>query len=256
MKPPMINQRMEKRTSSQFTPPEHTYFQAFPTTMVSGFLDLDLTQIANDIRNLIDKNKEKEDDIYQNYTTYFNQELRDETERLPWYNDFANAMKDMYILFLKEQYHREVDHLSRHDIHFFPWVNLYSKDNYHEAHNHVRSVLSGTWYIKIPKTAGAITFHNPGMETVFSHNTNDSMVPHPDVPNVNVLGSTGSQTQLVCKPEEGQFLMWPAYMLHSIAAGDWTDPNYERICISFNLSHNDPLDHTTCGDDMSYNFMR
>lgn len=244
------------KTNSRFQPPEHTCFQAFPTTMVSGFLDLNHEEIAEDIRYLISKFKKQNDDIHQNYTTYFSQELRDETEKLSWYNSFANSMKDMYILFLKEQYGRDVGHLTRHDIHFFPWVNRYEKENYHESHNHVRSVMSGTYYIKMEENAGTVSFFNPAMETVFSHQANDVAHGHPDVPNVQIMGTQGSHSMLVCKPEAGQFLMWPAYLMHSIASGDNNDPNYERISISFNLAHNDPQDHTTCGDQMSYDFMR
>jgi uncharacterized protein (TIGR02466 family) len=223
--------------------------------MVSGFLDLNLELVAEDIRYLISKFKEENDNPHQNYTTYFNADLRRETESMPWYTDFANSMKDMYVLFLREQYGREVRDLTRHDIHFFAWVNLYGQENAHEAHNHMRSTLSGTWYIKVPKNAGDVTFYNPSMEAVFTHCANDNPSPHPDAPNVAILGTQGSQTQLIARPEDGQFLMWPSYLLHSIAAGGHDDPDYERICISFNLHHHDPLETTTTGDQMKYSFL-
>lgn len=256
MRPPKVRQENKPTNNSQFVPPEHTYFQAFPTTMVSGHLDLDLEQVADDIRYLISKFKTVNDDPFQNYTTYFNQELREETSKMPWYNDFVNAMKDMYMLFLKEQYNRTVHDLTRHDIHFFPWVNLYSRENAHDAHNHTRSTLSGTWYIKVPKNAGPITFFNPSMSSAFAHCATDEPHQHPDVPNVSIMGTKGSQTQLVCHPQDGQFMMWPSYLLHSIQAGDFNDPDYERICISFNLHHHDPMSDMGNGDQMSYEFLR
>ena len=256
MRPPKVIQENKPTNNSQFVPPEHTYFQAFPTTMVSGFLDLDLEQVADDIRNIIFKFKDINDDPHQNYTTYFSRELREETSKLPWFNDFANAMKDMYVLFIKEQYNKHVHDLTRHDVHFFAWVNLYSRENSHDAHNHMNSTLSGTWYIKVPKNAGPITFFNPAMTAAFTHAAIDEQKPHSDVPNVTVLGTNGSQTQLVCRPENGQFMMWPSYMLHSIQAGDFNDPDYERICISFNLHHLDSIEDTDDGDQMSYDFLR
>lgn len=257
MRPITVTPRNKRLpTRSRFQPPQHKNLQVFPTTITSGHLNLPHEMIAEDIRRIIMELKGENDIPAQNYTTYFNDRLREETKQLPWYNDFANSMKDMYILYLKENLNRDVSNLSRHDIHFFAWVNRYEAENYHEAHNHVNSLLSGTYYVKMDPNAAPITFFNPAMEAVHGHGQNDIPHAHPDNDRITVMGTNSFHTQLVCNPACGDFFMWPSYLLHSISAGDNRDPNYERISISFNLNHNEKLDSTDCGDQMSYDFMR
>ena len=57
---------------------------------------------------------------------------------------------------------------------------------------------------------------------------------------------------MIFHPVDGETLMWPSNMLHCVQPqkGD-----YKRVAISFNLKHNDPIDNTGDGEDLSYEFL-
>ena len=130
-----------------YQPAQGEMLYLFPTRMFRGYCPLNREIVVKDVKNIIDGVKEKDpDNLSNNYTTYFYQDAREEMERLPWFTDFANQMKDTYIAFIKQNYDMRVDHLSRHDIHFFCWANLYNEENEHQTHNHLRSLISGTYY--------------------------------------------------------------------------------------------------------------
>jgi len=46
--------------------------------------------------------------------------------------------------------------------------------------------------------------------------------------------------------------MWPSNMLHCVQPekGD-----FKRVAISYNLKHNEPIDNTGDGEDLSYEFL-
>ena len=47
--------------------------------------------------------------------------------------------------------------------------------------------------------------------------------------------------------------MGPSNLMHMV---DEQDGDYTRVAISFNLKHNDILDNTDDGEDMSYEFLQ
>ena len=58
-----------------------------------------------------------------------------------WGNELTNVLKDTYIKFINEIYAQPVDYLTRHDVHFFPWVSVYNTPHQHDVHNHVNSYI-------------------------------------------------------------------------------------------------------------------
>jgi len=107
------------------------------------------------------------------------------------------------------------------------WPNVNRLGDYHDAHNHPWSYLSGTYYVKMPAgreplrtrkdvRPGCITFYDPRPGVNMTSIKND---PYVD-PEYTVL------------PEPGMLLMWPAFINHFVHPNLSKDT---RISISFNI---------------------
>lgn len=246
-----------KQATSNYTPARGELLKVFPTTMFRGYCPLDRNQVINDVRALVDEVREKaEDNIMTNYTTYFNHELRKKQEQWSWYNSFANCMKDSYIEFIRTQWGYPVDHLSRHDIHFFSWVNRYEKQHWHDTHNHVNSLISGTYYVKADGLE-PIKFFSPSATSEFGTGYTIDDVTIEEYRDIEFSGSAGVQTEMRVFPRDGEFLLWPSYLYHSVPqCPEQNNDDYERISISFNLAHRDELSDRRSGDQLHYDFLK
>ena len=244
---------------TQYQPAKGEHLQLFATPMFRGFCPLNIDQVANDVRDIIAEIKERNPDgeVNNTYTSYFHGDSREKTESLPWFEDFANCMKDSYIEFIRLHYNYQVDELNRSDIHFCAWVNRYEGANWHDTHNHVNSLISGTFYVKTVDTQ-PIKFFSPNNVAEFA--TRARMEYYDDIQgleNMKVYGTPTMQHEIQVFPREGEFLLWPSYLMHGVPAPDpERADNYERISISFNLTHNEPLNNTQHGTPMSYNFLK
>ena len=237
-----------KEPTKEFQPAQGEVFDIFPTPMFRGYMDLDHEQVSQDVRDMVSKVKEIHgDDEERNYTTYFDHDIRTSMHQLEWYTTFSNLLKDTYIQFIHSEFGRKVNTISRHDIHLFAWVNRYEGEHSHETHNHINSTMSGTYYPLVNEGSSPIKFHNPNSLQAFAHV--ESCATSEDDTGVVTTGSVDVHV----KPRLGEFLMWPSYMMHQVSKSG--QPNYERISISFNLSHNEPLEETESGDQLSYGFM-
>jgi len=236
--------------NSEFKPAEGSIFDVFPTPMFRGYMDLDHDKVSQDVRDMVSKVKERSgDDVLRNYTTYFDSDIRESMYQLDWYTTFANVLKDTYIQFVHGEYNRRVNHLTRKDIHLFTWVNRYEKEHAHDVHNHINTTMSGTYYPLVDEHTSPIKFYNPnslqGYATVDGSEEQESN-------GITRVGGIDFHLQ----PLLGEFLLWPSYMMHQVPQSGRDDgKNYERISISFNLSHNEPLQDTEQGDDLHYGFM-
>ena len=61
-------------------------------------------------------------------------------------------------------------------------------------------------------------------------------------------------TDLEFRPQTGDFMLWPSYLLHTVPMGQSRDnlPTYERISISFNLQHAEDLGAYHHGTEFDY----
>ena len=223
----------------------------FSTPFLRGQMPLNALTIMKDIDSLVDTVSLKENkDRLSDYTSYLDEDVRQQTHKLSWWSDFSNTMKDTYIEFIRTQFHKDLSHLSRHDIHLLAWVNRYCSDNMHDIHNHVDSYISGTYYVNSSKRP--IKFWNPNMAAQYAHNGNEDLLFQDDKPNMAFTGCTGFQSDMHFEPTAGDFLMWPSYMMHSVPQADEKDDPETRYSISFNLKHNTPLNDTEHGDRFHY----
>jgi uncharacterized protein (TIGR02466 family) len=235
---------------SDFKPAEGSIFDVFPTPMFRGYMDIDHDKVSQDVRDMVSKVKERNgDDVLRNYTTYFDTDIRESMYQLDWYTTFANVLKDTYIQFIHGEFNRRVNHLTRKDIHLFTWVNRYEGEHAHDVHNHINSTMSGTYYPLVNEHTSPIKFYNPN--TLQGYATTDGSEPQ-EMNGITRVGGIDFHLQ----PILGEFLLWPSYMMHQVPqSGRGDSKNYERISISFNLSHNEPLLDTEQGDDLQYGFM-
>lgn len=107
------------------------------------------------------------------------------------------------------------------------WANINRLGDYHNLHNHPRSYLSGTYYVSVPDSSPV-----QGSRDDLNTNAISFYDPRGHV-NMNALaGDNEFDPEHRIQPEEGQLLLWPAYLMHFV------HPNLidrERISVSFNI---------------------
>ena len=237
-----------------YSPCRGEYRQVFPVPMFQGKANLNHDEVAKYCRDIVGQLPKGNPDT--EYTTYFDNDAREVTHNQPWFTDFANQMKDSYIEFIRQMWHFDVSGLTRHDIHLFAWVNVYNEPHSHSIHNHVKSRLSGTYYVSTDSNSEPITFYNPNMTGIFAHGASDG--EHSDG-QYTYQGTPGGQTEMAFYAETGDFLLWPSYMGHAVPQGRSRGKGmigeikeYERISISFNLQHSEWLGEYKHGDQFDY----
>jgi uncharacterized protein (TIGR02466 family) len=222
------------------------------------FKEIDLETVKQDCRDLVaEARKEHHNDFSKNYTTYFDEHLRHKMTQLPWYKEFSEQVKDTYIQFINTCYSQEVSHLKRSDLHLFAWISVYNEPHQHTSHNHINSYMSGTWYVKTgEEESQPIKFENPNRAMAHALNLPVNEWGREDIPNAKFIGGANYHDEIEFYPNEGQFLMWPSPIMHSVPPLINAPDGYERIAISFNLHH--PVDvhnQNESGDDLDYGFL-
>jgi uncharacterized protein (TIGR02466 family) len=240
-----------KQDQQKFQPAQHRVIPMFSTPFLRGKLRFPSSMVMRDINNLVDKVEYKDNkNKLCNYTSYFDNDIREETHKLVWFRDFSNIMKDTYIEFLKTQFNRDVRQYCRDDIHLFAWVNRYDSEHQHEIHNHVDSHVSGTYYVN--DTDRPIKFWNPNMAAVYGHNGIEDLRVEDDKPDMTFTGCTGFQSDMQFYPRAGDFLLWPSYLMHAVPPSLESQSKDLRYSISFNLKLREQFNSNHTGDNMSY----
>ena len=107
------------------------------------------------------------------------------------------------------------------------WANINRNGDYHDPHNHPHCYLSGSYYVKMPKTLSArrqrsdvrpnqITFYDP--RTPFNMQS--------------IKGDPYIDPEFTVLPEPGLLMLWPSSLMHFV------HPNLSdqtRVSISFNI---------------------
>lgn len=100
------------------------------------------------------------------------------------------------------------------------WVNLLPPGGSHSSHIHTNSVLSGTYYVRLPKGSAAVTFEDP------RHALKMATPPmKADAPRLE-------QTYLTLAPKPGTLLLWESWLRHEVPLNRGTS---DRLSVSFNL---------------------
>jgi uncharacterized protein (TIGR02466 family) len=131
-----------------------------------------------------------------------------------------------------EQLKREIDRHARRYVKYLEmdinpkalqmrscWINIMPKGVAHSMHIHPLSVLSGTYYVQVPKDGAAIKFEDPRMVGFMAS------------PPRKANAQERNQRFVSVKPQAGSLVLFESWMRHEV-------PQHlsetERISVSFN----------------------
>jgi len=101
------------------------------------------------------------------------------------------------------------------------WININGYKDSNLPHIHPNNILSGVFYVKVPKNSGKIRFENPCldlMESVYQ----DSIIEY------NLINSA----TWCLEPDENLLILFPSFLKHSVLPN--MNKKEKRISISFN----------------------
>lgn len=101
------------------------------------------------------------------------------------------------------------------------WVNLLKSGGHHSGHVHPNSVISGTFYVEVPKGSGIIRFEDPRSPLMMAAPPRQKAAPEELQPFVSV------------EPRPGMLLLWESWLRHEVLAGSGRG---ERLSVSFNFA--------------------
>lgn len=178
-----------------------------------------LQQLARSIRALADEDRAgrswSRDHGYSGYTSYAS--LNDLPKRDASIAELAKLLTRHAVKFAEEcafdlRRKPRLDSL---------WVNLLKGGGHHAGHIHPHSIISGTFYVEVPKRAGAIRFEDPRLPLMMSAPPRQKDAPPELQPFVTI------------EPRPGLLLLWESWLRHEVLAGSRRG---ERLSISFNFA--------------------
>jgi uncharacterized protein (TIGR02466 family) len=151
---------------------------------------------------------------YAGYTSYAS--LDDLVVRSPEIGELARHL-DRHVAMFARELDLELDRrkLALDSI----WINILEPGGVHAAHIHPHSVVSGTYYVAVPRGAGAIRFEDPRLGLM--------MAAPPRKPGAR----RDNRTFVDVEPAPGTLLLWESWLRHEVPLNR---ARRERISISFN----------------------
>ena len=99
------------------------------------------------------------------------------------------------------------------------WAIINKKSSFNVMHNHQNCYFSSAYYVKKPKNSGDITFFDPKEAKTYRFPKIEKYTEY-------------SAEAITIKPEEGDLLIFPSYLYHSVGENLSED---DRVSISFNV---------------------
>jgi uncharacterized protein (TIGR02466 family) len=99
------------------------------------------------------------------------------------------------------------------------WVNLLRPGGGHSGHIHPHSVVSGTFYVRVPPGAGALRIEDPRLPLMMAAPPRRDDAPE------------DSRSFVYAEPRAGALLLWESWLRHEVAPGGGKG---DRISVSFN----------------------
>jgi uncharacterized protein (TIGR02466 family) len=172
--------------------------------------DRSLAELAHSIRTLAADDEAgrrwSKAHRYAGYTSYAS--LNDLPKRDPAFAELGKLLTRHAVTFAREL---GWDRKPRLDS---LWVNLLKSGGHHSGHIHPHSILSGTFYVKVPDGSGAIRFEDPRLPL---------MMAAPQRPD----------TFVTVDPKPGLLLTWESWLRHEVLPGSGKG---ERLSVSFNFA--------------------
>jgi len=245
---------MIPRKQTDYQPLETHKRELFSTPFYLMRFNYNLQEIVYDVRKAISALK-MQDDPSRNYTTYFERDVHDDIiARTDWCKQLTTNLKDTYVDIMHKEFLKDPRHLKmkRKDLHCFLWVNRYTSDHEHNAHNHKGSILSGTFYVKCQHPCSPIIFESPTEYHNMLFQTEDRTHTEGQL---TQFGVPAIQKEFQYHPKDGDIAMWPSYLYHHVPR---QVDQEERISISFNLAHQEEYGTGATDevlDELDYGFL-
>jgi uncharacterized protein (TIGR02466 family) len=99
------------------------------------------------------------------------------------------------------------------------WVNIMPRGVTHSLHLHPLSVISGTYYVRVPKGAPGLKFEDPRLERFMG------------APPRRSDAAVRNRSWVIMPASAGSLLLFESWLRHEVAANS---VNSERVSISFN----------------------
>jgi uncharacterized protein (TIGR02466 family) len=150
---------------------------------------------------------------YPGYTSYSS--LDDLPKRFPEFADLVAELDPHVADFAREL---DLDLRGRALALDSLWVNVLAEGGFHAAHIHPHSVVSGTFYVAVPKGAAALKLEDPRLAMMMATPPRKAKARLENRPFVSI------------EPKAGTLLLWESWLRHEVplnSAG-------ERISVSFN----------------------
>ena len=101
------------------------------------------------------------------------------------------------------------------------WINILKPGGVHTGHIHPHSVISGTYYVAVPRGASALKFEDPRLGHMMAAPPRKKTAPRETQPFVYVA------------PKPGQIILFESWLRHEVPPNDARE---DRISISFNYA--------------------
>jgi len=145
---------------------------------------------------------------YAGYTSYAS--LNDLPKRDPAFAELAKVLTRHAATFAKQS----AFELARRPKLDSLWVNLLKAGGQHSGHIHPHSIISGTFYVEVPRGSGTIRFEDPRLPQMMA-----------------APSRTG--TFVTIEPRPGMLLLWESWLRHEVLPGTGRG---ERLSMSFNFA--------------------
>jgi uncharacterized protein (TIGR02466 family) len=171
-----------------------------------------LSQLAHSIRSLAEEDKAglrwSKDHRYAGYTSYAS--LNDLPRRDPTIAELSKLLSRHAVAFAKGCGFESASKPKLDSL----WANLLKSGGHHSGHIHPHSIISGTFYVEVPRGSGAIRFEDPRLPLMMA-------------------APARADTFVTVDPRPGLVLMWESWLRHEVLPGTGKG---ERLSISFNFA--------------------
>jgi uncharacterized protein (TIGR02466 family) len=148
---------------------------------------------------------------YRGYTSYAS--LDDLPRRAPVFAELAKHLDDH-----ARRFARDLDFAGKLALDSL-WINVMDDGGVHTAHIHPHSVLSGTYYVALPKGASAIRFEDPRLGLMMA------------APQKRETAARENRQFVTIAPKPGMLLLWESWLRHEVPLNS---ARGKRISVSFN----------------------
>jgi uncharacterized protein (TIGR02466 family) len=176
---------------------------------------IDLVKIKNEIYDYV--NKEAEGNVLSNVGGYQSKQL--DLQLIETYYPELKKMLDQFKFDINKLIKKD-DYLTLTNV----WININKSGNYNNLHVHPNSIISGSFYVSIPKK---IKDGEAQIEFTRSREFSDfSMENH-----LSNMDDIFKWQSMWYRPKNSDLVLFPSYILHRVAA-HFSDE--DRISIAFN----------------------